>query len=173
MHTNAHCSSAVVQVPWLHCRSWIEVCFGRVGAVVKALYVVWVCWFWAQRLCFPGLPSRENPGFLFIFLDLLWFVVSLISRALGRSWIKQSQRIKDLRLFAQALVESGNVVIFTLLYFEEDGMELVQSACRTCSTLIFPNYTINTCIEAMLVIKIMFSCLLDWNPTKKVILELI
>ena len=46
--------------------------------------------------------------------------------------------MKYLLLFAQVVVKTANVVI-ARCYFAEDGTELLQlSACRTCSTLIFP-----------------------------------
>ena len=58
-------------------------------------------------------------------------------------------------------------------------MQLVLSACRTCSTVIFPHttnqifnfetphYTISTRIQVMFVLKIMSSCFLRLKPCQK------
>ena len=50
------------------------------------------------------------------------------------------QRIKDLRLYAQVVIETV-IVEISRCYFAEDGTDLFISACGTCSTLIFPHPT--------------------------------
>ena len=54
--------------------------------------------------------------------------------------LNQIQGIKDLRLYAQVVIKTINVVI-SRCCFAEDGTDLFISACRTCSSLIFPHST--------------------------------
>ena len=53
---------------------------------------------------------------------------------------KQRQRIKELLLCAYVVVKTVNVVI-SRSCFAKDDMALLESACRTCSTLIFYHST--------------------------------
>ena len=54
--------------------------------------------------------------------------------------LHQIPRTKDLRLYAQVVIKTLNVVI-SRCCFAEYGTDLFISACRTCSTLIFPHST--------------------------------
>ena len=46
--------------------------------------------------------------------------------------------MRDLQLYAQDVIKTANVV-FSRCCFAEDSTELFISACRTCSTLLFPH----------------------------------
>ena len=52
----------------------------------------------------------------------------------------QIQRIKDVRLYAQIVIKTVNIVI-SRCCFAENGTHLFKRACRTCSRLIFPHST--------------------------------
>ena len=54
--------------------------------------------------------------------------------------LNEKQRIKDLRLYAQTVIKTANVII-SRCCFGENCTELSLSVCRTCSTLIFLHST--------------------------------
>ena len=54
--------------------------------------------------------------------------------------LNEIQRIRDLWIYAQIFIKTVNEVI-SRCCFAEDGTDLFISACRTCSTLIFPRST--------------------------------